>query len=148
MDSERDVTILLVEDDPGHARLIEKNLRRAAIANSIVHLRDGQEAMDFLERRDCGTREGTAPLVMLLDLSMPRLDGFQVLERLKADQRTRRIPVMVLTTTDDSGEMARCYDLGCNLFIHKPVEYVDFVDTIRQLGKFLKVLGVPDTPRC
>ncbi|MCP4654309.1 MAG: response regulator [bacterium] len=141
MASEQEVTILLVEDDPGHARLVEKNLRRASIANEIVTVSDGQQALDHL----FGDGERSAlPLLVLLDLNLPGLDGYQVLERIKADERTRRIPVIVLTTTDDAREVARCYELGCNVYIVKPVEYEHFSEAIRKLGLFLKVVAVPD----
>ena len=142
MASELEVTILLVEDDPGHARLVEKNLRRAAIANPIVTLGDGQQAVDYLFGD--GERPGASPLLVLLDLNLPGLDGYQVLERIKADERTRRIPVIVLTTTDDAREVTRCYELGCGVYITKPVEYEDFSDAIRQLGLFLSIVTIPN----
>jgi len=139
------VTIVMVEDDPGHARLIEKNLRRAHIANDIVVLRDGQEAVAYFfpDDPDTTTRR-TTPLLVLLDLNLPGLDGYQVLIRLKADEHTRRIPVIILTTTDDPREIARCYDLGCNVYLTKPVVYERFAEAIRQLGLFLSVVKIPN----
>jgi len=133
------VTILLVEDDPGHARLIEKNLRRANITNDIVKATDGQQAVDYL----FGNGRALA-LLVLLDLNMPVLDGYQVLERMKADERTKHIPVIMLTTTDDSREVSRCYELGCNVYITKPVDYGQFSDAIRKLGLFMAVFMIPD----
>ena len=134
-----EVTILLVEDDPGHARLIEKNLRRANLTNEIVHVTDGQQAVDYL------FGNGRLPsLLVLLDLNLPVLDGYQVLERMKRDERTKRIPVIMLTTTDDTREVARCYALGCNVYITKPVDYEQFSDAIRKLGLFMAVLMIPD----
>ena len=139
------VTMVLVEDDPGHARLIERNLRRAHITNDIVVLRDGQEAVEYFFPEDKGMAAGRAmPLLVLLDLNLPGIDGYQVLARLKADERCRRIPVIILTTTDDPRDIARCYDLGCNVYITKPVEYEQFAEAIRQLGLFLSVVKVPD----
>jgi len=133
------VTILLVEDDPGHARLIEKNLRRANLTNDIVHVTDGQQAIDYL------FGNGRAPsLLVLLDLNLPVLDGYQVLERMRSDERTKRIPVIILTTTDDTREVARCYELGCNVYVTKPVDYEQFSDAIRKLGLFMAVLMIPD----
>jgi CheY-like chemotaxis protein len=139
------VTILLVEDDPGHARLIELNLRRAHITNDIVVLGDGQAAVDYLfkEAGYVGARH-TLPLLVLLDLNLPGLDGYQVLGRLKSDERTQLIPVIILTTTDDPREVERCYALGCNVYITKPVEYEQFAEAIRKLGLFLSVVKVPD----
>jgi len=139
------VTILLVEDDPGHARLIEKNLRRAGISNPMVVLGDGQKALDFIFAE--GTRQGVAPpspLLTLLDLNMPVVDGYQVLARMKSDSRARRIPVVVLTTTDNPSEIARCYELGCNVYVTKPVEYQQFCAAIHQLGLLLAVVKIPD----
>lgn len=141
----REVTILLVEDDPGHARLIEKNLRRSNITNEIVTISDGQGALDYLfgAGRYVGNEPST-PLLVLLDLNLPILDGYQVLGHMKADERTKRIPVIILTTTDDAREVARCYELGCNVYMTKPVDYDRFSDAIRKLGLFLSVVTVPN----
>jgi CheY-like chemotaxis protein len=139
MSKAQHVTILLAEDDPGHARLIEKNLRRSNITNTIVHVSDGQQAIDYLFGDGCPSL-----LLVLLDLNMPVLDGYQVLERIKADERTKRIPVVILTTTDDIREVSRCYDLGCNVYMTKPMNYQQFSEAIRQLGLFLSVVIVPD----
>ncbi len=143
-EEQQPVTILLVEDDPGHAVLIEKNLRRAGIVNEIKVLRDGREAVDYLFP---ATREGDVthdqPLFVLLDLNLPVLDGYQVLARIKGDERTRHIPVVILTTTDNPQEIARCYGLGCNVYITKPVEYEQFSDAVKKLGMFLSIVKVP-----
>lgn len=144
MPAEQSVTILLVEDDPGHARLIERNLRRAHITNDIVTLSDGQQAVDYLFKE--GTYAGAThamPLLLLLDLNLPGLDGYQVLARLKADARTRHIPVMILTTTEEPYEIQRCYALGCNIYLTKPVEYEQFAEAIRKLGLFLSIVKLP-----
>lgn len=139
------VTIILVEDDPGHARLIEKNLRRSNITNELVVLKDGQQAVDYLfGEGEYAGRKHPPLLLVLLDLNLPGLDGYQVLERMKEDERTRRIPVVILTTTDDAREVARCYELGCNVYITKPVEYGQFSEAIRKLGLFLAVVTVPN----
>lgn len=138
------VTILLVEDDPGHARLIEKNLRRANITNQIMQASDGQQAIDYLfkEGRYVGSPHDP-PLLVLLDLNLPVLNGYQVLKRMKEDPSTRRIPVIMLTTTDDAREITKCYDLGCNVYITKPVDYQHFSDAIRKIGLFLSVVSIP-----
>lgn len=136
------MTLLLVEDDPGHARLIEKNLRRANLANAIVILDNGQKAVDFLLGQAPDARP-LPPLVVLLDLNLPVLDGYQVLQRMKADARTKHIPVVILTSTDDNREIAKCYDLGCNVYVTKPVEYEQFSEAIRKLGLFLEIVQVP-----
>lgn len=138
------VTILLVEDDPGHARLIERNLRRSRLPYEIVQVPDGQSALDYLFQRE--PYEGSPRperLLILLDLNLPRLDGFQVLRRLKADTSTLHIPVVVLTTTEDPRDVERCYELGCSMFLTKPVNYGEFTDTLRRLGELLSVVKVP-----
>ncbi|MDY7077242.1 MAG: response regulator [Chloroflexota bacterium] len=145
MSKVQEVTILLVEDDPGHARLIEKNLRRSHIRNTIVTVSDGQQALDYMFGKDKHAEwAGPASLLVLLDLNLPVLDGYQVLEHMKADERTKRIPVVILTTTDDAREVSRCYDLGCNVYITKPVDYEQFSEAIRKIGLFLSVVTVPD----
>jgi CheY-like chemotaxis protein len=141
----QDVTILLVEDDPGHTRLIEKNLRRANIKNKIAFATNGQEALDYLFcEGDYVNYKHTAHILVMLDLNMPVLDGYQVLERMKRDERTKRIPVVILTTTDDPREVRRCYELGCNVYITKPVDYEQFSEAIRKLGLFLLVATMPN----
>jgi CheY-like chemotaxis protein len=139
------VTILLVEDDPGHARLIEKNLRRSNITNQIMVFGNGQQALDYLFAGGEYTENHPQwPVLMLLDLNLPGLDGYQVLKRMKHDERTKRIPVIILTTTDDAHEVVKCYDLGCNVYITKPVDYTQFSEAIRKIGLFLSVVTVPN----
>ena len=141
----QDVTILLVEDDPGHARLIEKNLRLANIKNRIDFAFNGQEAIDYLFNEGAyANKQRSSPLLVLLDLNLPVIDGHQVLERMKADEHTKRIPVIILTTTDDVREVARCYELGCNVYVTKPVDYEQFSEAIHKLGLFLLVMMIPD----
>ena len=141
----KEVSILIVEDDAGHARLIEKNLKRAKISNRITRVENGQEALDFLLSE--GAFEGIerpSPLLVLLDLNMPVLDGYQVLERMKANPDTKKIPVVVLTTTDDAREVERCYQLGCSVYITKPVDYESFCEAIQKLGLFMSIVTVPN----
>ncbi len=136
------VTFVLIEDDPGHARLIEKNVRRAGVANPLVHFPDGTSALEWLFSPENGGHRG--PILVLLDLNLPDMSGLDILARVKADETMRRAPVIVLTTTDDKTEIQRCYDLGCNVYITKPVEYEGFATAIRQLGLFLAVMQVPE----
>jgi CheY-like chemotaxis protein len=136
--------IVLVEDDDGHATLVQKNLERSGLINGIRRLRDGQEALDYL--RGEGPFAGQplqSPVLMLLDIKMPRIDGVEVLRQVRADPRTAKMPVIMLTTTDDPREVERCYALGCNVYITKPVEYQAFVEAIKRLGLFLQVVAVP-----
>ncbi len=138
------VTIILIEDDPGHARLIEKNVRRAGVNNIIVPFTDGTSALEHLFRRDAsGRRVVELAQLVLLDLNLPDMSGIEILRRIKEDDHLKRVPVVVLTTTDDKVEIQRCYDLGCNVYITKPVEYESFASAIRQLGLFLSVMQVP-----
>jgi len=135
------VTIIMVEDDHGHAKLIEKNIRRANISNEIRHFADGSSALDYMF--DPSVR-GNGPMLVLLDLNLPDMQGTDILTRLKGDDLLKRAPVVVLTTTDDKVEIQRCYDLGCNVYITKPVDYENFAAAIRQLGLFLSVMKAPD----
>ena len=140
------VTILLVEDDPGHARLIEKNLRRANLNNDLIVATDGALAVDYVFRQGIyQDRDDTQALLILLDLNLPVLDGYEVLQRIKSNEQTKKIPIVILTTTDDPREVARCYELGCNVYVTKPVEYTEFSEAIRQLGLFLAVATIPET---
>ena len=139
------VSIVMIEDDEGHARLIERNIRRAGVNNEIIPFRDGTSALAYLLGPD-GSGEVSAKraLLILLDLNLPDMTGIDILEKVKANTHTRRSPVVVLTTTDDSREVQRCYDLGANVYITKPVNYEGFSNAIRQLGLFLSVMQVPE----
>ncbi|NAZ37049.1 response regulator [Rubellimicrobium sp. CFH 75288] len=140
------VCIVMIEDDAGHARLIERNIRRAGVRNDIVAFQNGTDALAYLLGAD-GSGEASAKrhMLILLDLNLPDMTGIEVLERIKGNPHTRRAPVVVLTTTDDSREVQRCYDLGCNVYITKPVDYEGFANAIRQLGLFFSVITVPET---
>src|SRR5579875_2837717 len=133
----------MVEDDEGHARLIERNIRRAGISNRVRHFLDGTSGLDFLLKAEDGPALN-GPSLVLLDLNLPDMSGTDILARIKSEPRLRRTPVVVLTTTDDKVEIQRCYDLGCNVYITKPVNYDSFADAIRQLGLFLSVIQVPE----
>jgi CheY-like chemotaxis protein len=137
-DRNRAVSIVMIEDDEGHARLIEKNIRRAGVNNDIVPFGTGWEALAYLHG---GSHR---PCLILLDLNLPDMTGMEILAALKSDERTRRSPVIVLTTTDDKREIRKCYDHGANLYITKPLNYDSFADAIRQLGLFLSVIQVPE----
>lgn len=143
MTKHQPVTVLLVEDDPGHAVLIEKNLRRAAIANEIIILDDGHKAADFLLRE--GAYQGAPRPMPLLDLNLPVLDGYQVLELIKKDERTGPIPVVILTTTDNSCKVDRRYGSGCNIYVSKPVENDWFSEAIRTICLLLSIVKVPES---
>jgi len=140
----RHVTILMIEDDAGHARLIERNVRRAGVCNEIIHVSDGASALRLMSD---GLPERKAPTLVLLDLNLPDMSGISILESMKADERLKTIPVIILTTTDDDREIQRCYQLGANIYITKPVDYHQFATAIRRLGLFLSVIEVPGPRR-
>ena len=139
-----EVVVLIAEDDEGHATLIERNLRRAGISNEILRFRDGRETLDFLQQKNGGRhRISGARYLLLLDIQMPGVDGVQVLREMKQDAELCKIPVIVITTTDDPREVAQCHQLGCSNYITKPVDYERFVECIRQLGFFLLIVEIP-----
>lgn len=140
----KEVTIVMVEDDEGHARLIEKNIRRAGVSNEVLPFTDGTSALDFILGKDrSGKVSEDRYLLILLDLNLPDMSGTEILEKVKANPHTKRLPVVILTTTDDETEIQRCYDLGANVYITKPVDYDGFANAIRQLGLFFSVMQVP-----
>jgi CheY-like chemotaxis protein len=140
------VTIVMVEDDEGHARLIERNLRRAGVNNQLHAFPNGTAAMDYLLGPEgTGEKHSQRALLVLLDLNLPDMSGVDILQQLKTNEYLRRSPVVVLTTTDDEQEIKRCYDLGANVYITKPVNYENFANAIRQLGMFVSVMQVPST---
>ena len=140
----REVVILLADDDEGHVRLIEKNLRRAALGNPIEVFRDGQEVLDYLFGRSSPAYEAGTPYLLLLDIRMPKVDGLEVLRQLKEDPELRKIPVIMLTTTDDPREVERCHFLGCSNYIVKPVDYERYASAINKLGQYIMLVKVPD----
>ncbi len=140
----REVTIVMVEDDEGHARLIEKNVRRAGVHNEIVPFTNGTAALEYILGKDMsGTVSADRYLLILLDLNLPDMSGTEILQHIKENPFTKRLPVVILTTTDDAREIQRCYDLGANVYITKPVDYEGFANAIRQLGLFFSVIEVP-----
>lgn len=140
------VLIMLVDDDDGHRLLIRENLRNGGIINEVIEMPDGQEALDYLTRR--GEYQDPAksprPGLILLDIKMPKMDGFAMLQKLKADPQLRMIPVLMLTSTDDQGEVNRCYTLGANTYVVKPIRYDEFQARIKTLGLFLDIVRLPD----
>jgi CheY-like chemotaxis protein len=140
------VKIIMIEDDLGHAKLIERNIRRAGVNNEIVAFETGRAALDFILGDGDGMPGAKAherSFLILLDLNLPDMSGVDILARLKASDKAHRIPVVVLTTTDDKVEIARCYDLGCSVYITKPLEYEAFANSVRQLGLTFSIMQIP-----
>lgn len=144
MTTNHNPTILIVDDDEGHAILIRENLESAGLNNRIEHFRDGQAVLDFFAGRPPG---GHQSFLVLLDIRMPKVDGIEVLRRLKANPELSKLPVIMLTTTDDSREVERCYQLGCSVYIQKPVDYDRFAEAIRRLGLFVTLVLTPEVTK-
>jgi CheY-like chemotaxis protein len=139
------LTVLVVDDDDGHRELIRRNLLRGGVANTVIALPNGKDALDYVFCRGAyAERAADSELLMLLDVNMPGLDGVEVLRQIKADPVKKKTPVIVLTTTDDPREVARCYELGCNVYVTKPVEPGDFIEAIKRLGMFISIVRVAE----
>lgn len=135
------VEILLVEDNMTDAELTIRELRKNNMANNLVHVKDGQEALDFIDAR-IGENNGLfQPKVVLLDIQMPRINGIEVLEALRKNPLTKTIPVVMLTSSKEDPDIKRCYELGANSYIVKPVNFVGFADAIRNLGFYWLLLN-------
>ena len=134
--------ILLVEDDPKDVELTLNALSEYCVANEIAIARDGEEALDFLYRRGTfASRLEGNPVVILLDLKLPKLDGIQVLRHLKTDEQMRCIPVVVLTSSREDRDLVECYKLGVNAYVVKPIRFTEFVEAVRQLGIFWALIN-------
>jgi CheY-like chemotaxis protein len=140
----KEVVILIADDDLGHVRLIEKNLTRAGLHNPIQRFQNGQDILDFLFGRTGPKQTKEASYLLLLDIRMPQVDGVEVLRQIKAHPELRKIPVIMLTTTDDPREVERCHQLGCSNYVVKPVDYDKFAEAIKQVGLFIALVQVPE----
>lgn len=141
----RDAVILIAEDDDGHFALIKRSLERAGVVNEIVRFVDGQQVLDFLYPNSADQHvENNKEYLLMLDIRMPKVDGVEVLSRIKNDQQLKKLPVIMLTTTDDPSTVDRCHNLGCSLYVVKPVDYTSFNDAIKKIGMFLSVVEVPE----
>jgi len=140
----KELTIILAEDDEGHATLIKRNLKRSGLLNEIIHFKDGEETLNYLNKaKKKDENEESFPSLLLLDIKMPKIDGIEVLRQVKQDAVLKKMPVIMITTTDDPREINKCHDLGCSNYIAKPIDYDKFVDAIRKLGLFLLIVELP-----
>lgn len=137
------VTIIIVEDNPGHSKLIEKYLRRSGLENPIKVFENGQQVLDYLRGQGDEGYPINQRTLLLLDLNMPVMSGVELLRIIKQDNRLREIPVIILTSTDDQREINECYSLGCNLYVPKPVEFNQFSEAVRKLGLMIELIAVP-----
>ncbi|HAT72084.1 MAG TPA: hypothetical protein DCS63_04640 [Elusimicrobia bacterium] len=137
-----DVTILMAEDDDGHALLVKERFQNTGVCNPFIRFKNGTDIWAFLSGAASPCIETGKGYLLLLDIRMPGLDGVEVLRRVKSDPRLKSIPVIMLTTTDDPAEISVCYDLGCNNYLTKPVEFEKFAEVIRRLGLFLVIVKV------
>jgi CheY-like chemotaxis protein len=137
--------ILLVEDNPSDIGLTKRAFEKSRISNELVVAQDGQEALDYLFGVDesPGKSANALPALILLDLKLPRVDGLQVLRRIRGDERTKRVPVVILTSSKEEQDRGECYDLGANSYIRKPVDFVQFAEAVQQLGLYWLVLNEP-----
>jgi two-component system response regulator len=139
---ENEIEILLVEDNPSDAEMTIRALRKNNLANNLMHVKDGAQALDFLysEGQYAG-REKILPKIVVLDLKMPKVNGIEVLRRIKEDERTRRIPVVVLTSSKEDPDVEECYRLGVNSYVVKPVEFDEFYKAVSELGLYWMIVN-------
>lgn len=138
-----EVDILIAEDDDGHAELIQNALEESGVCNRIIRFINGEEAWHFLSGTgDKEIREKGKGYLLLLDINMPKMDGIELLKRMKADEDLKSIPVIMLTTTDDPKEIELCYNTGCSIYITKPIDFIKLMETLRRLGLFIQIVKV------
>lgn len=139
----KELTILIAEDDDGHADLIMEGLKESGICNDMIRFEDGKQTWDFISGKGKDlVLDKNKSYLLLLDINMPKMDGVEVLERIKSNEDFKDLPVLMLTTTDDPREVKRCYELGCNIYVTKPVDFLKFSETLKRLGLFIQVVKV------
>ena len=135
--------ILIAEDDEGHYTLMRRNLQRSGLNNEMIRFRDGQELLDYLDLIKRKEELKNCPHLLFLDIRMPKVDGLEVLERVKSDLALRRMPIIVITTASDIRAVEQCHQLGCCMYLVKPVEYEKFVEMMQKVGSFLSIVELP-----
>jgi CheY-like chemotaxis protein len=143
MENYKEMIILIAEDDDGHAELIREGLEESGVSNRIIRFSNGEEVWKFLSNTgDKVVRDKNKNYLLLLDINMPKMDGVEVLKKIKADENLKEIPVVMLTTTDDPREVEACYKMGCNIYITKPVDFIKFAETLKRLSLFIQIVKV------
>ena len=143
MTNYKELVILIAEDDDGHAELINEGLVDSGVRNEMKRFSNGEEVWHFLSRTGKGeVRDVNKNYLLLLDINMPKMDGLEVLAKMKSDKYLKDIPIIMLTTTDDPREVEACYKIGCNIYVTKPVDFVKFTETLKRLGLFLQVVKI------
>ena len=140
----KDSIILIADDDQTHFELIRKNLLRAGISNEILHFADGQKILDFLFKtsKEPEQERKSQEYLLLLDIRIPKVDGVEVLAKIKQDEKLKKIPVIILTAADDADIIDQCHSLGCSTYIVKPTEHRDFEKAVQKIGRFLSVVEI------
>lgn len=140
------VEILLVEDNPDDAEVTLRALNKHNLGNHVLWVKDGAEALRFLFGDGTAATDVTIPRVILLDLRLPKVDGLEVLQRVRADPRTKRVPIVVLTSSTQDADVVKSYELGANSFVSKPVKFEDFADKVAKLGMYWMLVNKPPVP--
>jgi len=143
MEKYKELTILIAEDDDGHADLIMTGLKESGICNNMIRFIDGKQTWDFISGKGNNmVLDKDKSYLLLLDINMPKMGGIELLERIKSNDELKNLPVIMLTTTDDPREVEKCYTLGCNIYITKPVDFFKFAEVLKRLGLFIQVVKV------
>ena len=143
MKTYKELIILIAEDDDGHAELIREGLESSGVCNKQIRFKNGLEVWEFLDLQvKSDIREKKSAFLLLLDINMPKMNGIELLQKIKTDDELKEIPIIMLTTTDDPREIETCYKLGCNMYVTKPVQFEKFADTLRRMGLFIQIVKV------
>jgi len=142
MENIKEIVILIAEDDDGHAELIQSGLVESGVCNEIIRFTNGEDIWNFLYTSKNKEGKDQKHYLLLLDIHMPQMDGVEVLRLIKSDNKLKEMPVIMLTTTDDPREVEECYQIGCNIYVTKPVDFIKFTETLNHLGLFLQIVKV------
>jgi len=143
MKNYKKLIILIAEDDDGHADLIQEGMSESGVCNKFIRFSNGEQVWEFFtEKSESESYSDKNAYLLLLDINMPKMDGIEVLTKMKSDDKLKEIPIIMLTTTDDPREVQTCYHLGCNMYITKPIDFIKFTEILNRLGLFLQIVKV------